>query len=535
MKKYILRYAALLSGAFLLMQSSTSCLDDLDRFPVNDLTSEKVYSSFEGYKSVLAKVYGAYGNVGNDLATKDDITMGDGASADFVRCMFNLECLTTEEAICTWTDAGIPDLNYMSWSANNTFISGLYYRSMYQISLANEFLRESTGDKIAERGISGSDAEEIEYFRAEARFLRAFQYWVMMNAFGNPPFVDENSPVGKDLPPQKSRSEIFAYIESELKDIEDKLKAPKSNEYGRADQAACWALLARMYLNAEVYTGEPRYTDAITYCNKILVPGYYSLKPDYAELFMADNDVNNPEVIMPICYDGQHNKSYGGTSFLINASFIITRDDTPDVNFQEYFGMGGLGGWYGNRSRKELPERFDDNDGRRLFFGNNPDVDNVNEFEQGLAVAKFRNVTSAGEYGSNFQEAFADTDFPLFRLAEIYLIYAESVLRGGAGGDMGKAVGYFNELRGRAYGDDSADVASITLDDILTERSKELYWECCRRTDLIRYGLFTSGNYLWQWKGGVKEGIGVSDDLNLFPLPATDIMANPNLKQNEGY
>lgn len=535
MKKYKLRYAELLCIVALLMPVYTSCLDDLDRFPVNDLTSEKVYSSFEGYKSVLAKVYGAYSNVGNDLATKDDITMGDGASADFIRCMFNLECLTTEEAVCTWTDSGIPDLNYMSWSANNTFISGLYYRSMYQISLANEFLRESTDDKLAEREITGNDAVEIGYFRAEARFIRALQYWVLMNEFGNPPFVDENSSVGKELPPQKSRSEIFAYIEGELKDIENKLKVPKTNEYGRADQAACWALLARMYLNAEVYTGEPRYTDAITYCNKILGPKFYSLKPAYAELFMADNDVNNTEMILPICYDGQRNKSYGGTSFLINASFIITRDDTPGINFQEYFGMGGLGGWYGNRSRKELPERFDEQDCRRLFFGNNPDVEDVNDFEQGLAVAKFRNVTSTGEYGSNFQEAFADTDFPLFRLAEIYLIYAESVLRGGVGGDMVQAVGYINELRARAYGDDSHNLSSITLNDILDERSRELYWECCRRTDLIRYGLFTSNSYVWQWKGGVKDGVGTSDYFNLFPIPATDIMANPNLKQNEGY
>lgn len=535
MKNNKLRYAKLLLIVVLLIPAYTSCLDDLNRFPVNDLTSEKVYSTFDGYKSVLAKVYGAYSNVGNDLAGKDDITMGDGASADFIRCLFNLECLTTEEAICTWTDSGIPDLNYMSWSANNTFISGLYYRAMYQISLANEFLRESTDDKLAERGITGEDVAEIGYFRAEARFLRALQYWVLMNEYGNPPFVDENSSVGKDLPPQKSKKEIFAYVESELKDIESKLKAPKTNEYGRVDQAACWALLARMYLNAEVYTGEARYTDAITYCNKILEPKYYHLKPAYAELFMADNNINNSEVILPICYDGQHNKSYGGTTFLINASFIITRDDTPGINFQEYFGMGGLGGWYGNRSRKELPERFDNKDSRRLFFGSNPDVDNVNEFEQGLAVAKFRNVLSSGGYGSNYQEAFADTDFPLFRLAEIYLIYSESVLRGGAGGNMENAIGYFNELRERAYGDDSKNVSVLTLNDILDECSRELYWECCRRTDLIRFGLFTSGNYLWQWKGGVKTGVGTGDYLKLFPIPATDIMANPNLKQNEGY
>lgn len=529
-------YRLAMSFAFSLTATAfiSSCLDDLNRYPTNDITSEKVYSTFLGYKQVMAKVYGAYSQVGNDLVSKDDITMGDGASADFVRCFFNLQSLTTEEAICTWTDSGIPDLNFMNWSSSNTFISGLYYRALYQISLVNEFLRESTDGKVNSRNITGNDAEEIKFFRAEARFLRAFQYWVLMDTYGNPPFVDENTPVGKALPPQIKRADLFNYVEAELLEIQNVLKAPRSNEYGRVDQAACWALLARLYLNAEIYTGQKKYTEAIAYASKVISAGY-SLKDKYGELFMADNNVNNQEIILSINYDGQRNKSYGGLTFMINASFIVTRDDVPDINFQEYFGMGGLGGWYGNRSRKELPERFDAGDSRRLFFGTQPSVNNVNEFTEGLAVAKFRNVTSTGEYGSNFAEAFADTDFPLFRLAEMYLIYAEAVLRGGVGGDKDKAVGYFNKLRERAFGNQSANVENITLNDILDERSREFYWECFRRTDLIRYGLYTSGSYVWQWKGGTKDGIGVSDNLNLFPLPVTDVMANPNLVQNIGY
>ena len=513
---------------------TTSCLDDLDRFPTNDITSEKVYATFEGYKEVMAKVYGSYSQVGNDLASKDDITMGDGASADFLRCFFNLQCLTTEEAMCTWTDSGIPDLNFMNWSSNNTFISGLYYRALYQIALVNEFLRESTEGKVGERGITGNEAAEIKYFRAEARFLRAFQYWVLMDVYGNPPFVDENTPIGKALPPQIKRADLFKFIESELTEIQDQLKAPCTNEYGRADQAVCWALMARMYLNAEVYTGTKKYTEAITYASKVISAGY-TLKQNFSELFMADNNVNNPEVILSINYDGQRNKSYGGLTFLINASFITTREDVPGINFQQYFGMGGLGGWYGNRSRKELPAKFDVADGRRLFFGSKTNIDNVNEFTEGLAVAKFRNVTSTGQNGSNYAEAFADTDFPLFRLAEMYLVYAEAVLRGGTGGDIVLAIRYFNNLRERAFGDQSANVGTISLEEILDERARELYWEGFRRTDLVRYGLYTSGSYVWQWKGGTKNGVGVSDDLNLFPLPATDVMANPNLKQNTGY
>jgi hypothetical protein len=354
-----------------------------------------------------------------------------------------------------------------------------------------------------------------------------------MDIFGNPSFVDENLPVGV-APPQIQRAALFNYVESELLDIQNLLKDAQRNEYGRADKAACWALLARLYLNAEVYTGTSHYTEAITFANKVIGIGY-TLKDNYSELFMADNDINNPEVILSINYDGLTNQNYGGLCYIINASFIAARDesDLKHINFRNYYGMGGSGGWFGNRARKELPARFDNDDRRRLFFGGKVAVDDVGNFQHGLMVAKFRNITSAGVVGSNYAEAFPDTDFPLFRLAEIYLIYAEAVLRGGNGGTMGNALTYMNSLRFRAFGDASHDFGVITLQDILDERSRELYWECFRRTDLIRFGQYTSATHLWEWKGGERNGIGVSVARSLFPIPAAEIMANPNLTQNE--
>lgn len=520
----------------LLVLLTTSCLDDLNRYPTNDITGDVAYADFNGYKAVLAKVYGAYAQTGHDGPSgKPDVQAGDGATADFFRCVFNLQCMTTEEAICTWTDVGIPDLNYMSWSANNAFVSGMYYRSMYIITIANEFLRESTEDKVSARGITGSEAEEIKLFRAEVRFLRAYQYWNLMDLFGNPPYVDENTPMGTYLPEQIQRPELFKYIESELKEIETELKDAKTNEYGRVDKAGAQALLARMYLNAKVYTGAERNDDAVTYANKILDSDLYSLKGNYEELFMADNNQNNPEVILSINYDGKRTQGWGGLTYVISASFMINREDVPGVNFQEYFGMGGLAGWYGNRSRKELPARFDDADKRKLFFGRKSSVDDVSQFLDGLAVAKFRNVTSEGESGSNYNDGICDTDLPIFRLAEIKFIYAEAVLRGATNGTMAKAIEYMNDIRERAFGNTSKNYTSITLQNILDERSRELYWEGFRRSDLVRFGQFTSGSNLWQWKGGVKEGVGTDDIYNLFPIPATDLMANPNLKQNAGY
>ena len=144
------------------------------------------------------------------------------------------------------------------------------------------------------------------------------------------------------------------------------------------------------------------------------------------------------------------------------------------------------------------------------------------------------NKTSAGADGSDL--GFADTDFPVFRLGDAYLIYAEAHLRGG-GGDRAQALADVNALRQRAYGNTSADITDpdLTLDFILDERGRELLWEAHRRTDLIRYGLFTGSDYVWAWKGGAPLGTGTESFRNLYPLPASELTANPNLVQNPGY
>jgi hypothetical protein len=401
---------------------------------------------------------------------------------------------------------------------------------MYSITVCNSFINQCSDAEISKRGITGTDADDIHHYKAEARWIRAFNYWVLMDLFGNPPFVTEKSPIGTNfLPKQISRDSLFTYVESELKAIEPDLVPARQNEYGRVDQGADWALLARLYLNAEVYTGTPRYTDAITYAQKVIEAGY-SLMPDYTHLFMADNNLNNPEVILPLNYDGNKTQNYGGTTFLVNSAVSGAMDPAS-------FGVPG-GGWGGNRSTSELPDLFSNpnSDGRFLFYGTNRKITNVLDFTQGLAITKFRNVDTTGALPPN-ASTFCSIDFPLFRLAEQYLIYAEAVLRGGQGGDVTTAVDYINRLRERAYGDKSGDITSaeLTLPFILDERGRELYWECFRRTDLIRYHDFTSGDYLWPWKGGVATGTGVSSYLNLYPIPAADLQANPNLKQNPGY
>jgi hypothetical protein len=510
-----------------------SCKKDLDRTPTNSTTADEAYSTPAGYKQALAKVYGAYALTSSTAPDASDLGGIDAGTSDFLRLWWNTQELTTDNAINAWGDVDLTSFHRLNFSSTNTQLNGLYNRCIYQITVANAFIRESADDKIASRGITGTDATNIKYYRAEARFLRAFQYWVLMDTFGNPPFVDENTPVADKsyFPARITRANLFAYVESELKAIEPLLVAPKQNEYGRADQAADWALMARVYLNAEVYlgTGNGKYTEAITYANKVIGSGY-TLAPNYRTLFLADNNLNNPEVILSINYDGVSTQNFGGTTYLINASINGAMAPTS-------FGVPN-GGWGGNRSTKNLPLIFADQSGntdkRAMFANSTLDITNETDFTQGLAVVKFKNVTSAGATPASSNGTFCSTDFPLFRLGEMYLINAEATLRGGSGNPLTPAQD-INVLRNRAYNNASGNVTNVALRDVLNERQKELYWEGFRRTDLIRYGLFTSSAYVWPWKGGSRDGAGVSANFNLFPIPTSDITNNPNLIQNPGY
>ncbi|MEJ7911751.1 MAG: RagB/SusD family nutrient uptake outer membrane protein [Chitinophagaceae bacterium] len=515
-----------------------SCAKKLDIYPTNDLTPATAYATASGYKGVLAKVYGGLATTGNagPAGASDIQGLDEGSQSPFIRGFFNAQELPTDEAIVSWDDQTIKDFHGLRWTSSDPFLLGLYSRLVYNVTIGNEYLREATDEKLSARGISGVDAADIKKSRAEVRFLRAFNYWAVMDLFGKTTFITEEDLIGAALPKQKNRADLFAYIESELKAIEPDLAPAKTIEYGRVDQAAAWALLARMYLNAAVYTGTPKYTEAITYAKKVIASGYI-LRPGYAKLFLADNDKQKDEFIYAINCDGLRTKSYGNTTFLVHAA---SGDDHDD------YGVGG--GWYGYRTTKQFVALFADRTGasdQRAMFTNlgNAEINNVGDYQQGIHVKKFRNIRSDGLPVSDAQNRdFADIDFPVFRLAEMYLIYAEAQLRNGSGGDAVTALDYMNKIRFRAYGESYGtgnigrlNPADLTLQTVLDERGRELYWEGHRRTDLVRYGLLTTGTYTWQWKGGVASGTAVDGKYNIFPVPSTVRSANKNLDQNSGY
>ena len=515
---------------------------DLDFRPEDERSdADAALSDPDAYKEFLAKIYAGISLSGQQgPAGAPDLAGLDEGFSNYLRLYWKMQELTTDEAIIGWNDGTIQDLHGQVWTSGNEFIRTMYTRLMYQVTLCNEFLRQTTDDKLSSRGVDDALRAEIQTFRAEARFMRALTYWHALDLFANPPFVTEDDPTGAFLPQQIQRVDLYNWIEGEALGTSDKpgflenMVDARQNEYGRADKAAGWMLLAKLYLNAEVYTGTANYSDVITYTNNIINSGYTIPDIPYFHSFLADNDSNGAqeEVIFTIPFDGLRTQAFGGMTFLTHAPVGGTMNPAD-------FGING--GWFGIRTTPTFVEQFpgEENsaDGRALLYtdGQNKDIEEVGPFNQGYAVAKYRNVDVDGNPGSDASGDHTDIDFPMFRLADAYLMYAEATLRGG-GGSTATAVGYINELRERAYGDTSGNIteSDLTLDFIIDERSRELYWECHRRTDLIRFGQF-SDQGIWQWKGNVPQGTTTDAFRDIMPIPATDLGINTNLTQNPGY
>jgi len=708
-----------------------SCFNDLDTVPLDEdvVTSELVFENSDSYRQVLAKLYAGLAVSGQQGPSgQADIEGIDEGFGQYLRALWYHQEFPTDEALVGWNDQTIGDFHDQDWTASDGFIFAFYSRIFYQVAACNEFLRETTADKISERG-HDSVLTQVESYRSEARYLRALSYWHALDHFRNVPFVTEEDAVGQFFPDQIQANDLFNYIEEELLAIESNIASARSNDYARADQGAVWALLAKLYLNAEVYTGNARWNDCLEYCNNLFSAGY-TLEEDYGNLFLADNH-NSNEIIFPVAFDGINTRTWGGMTFIIraaigglmdpfesgvaggwggvrttkqlvqkfgdiggilvapsagntvqypkiytpgsfqnydysdtdNALSSVNSDNTfegykyfPNANetfristipseSAPYFGDNGgdgtleqfgddivvaepglykinvdlndnsyvmektswgvlgdatAGGWdtdidmtwdsdlkalvanitvtdgaikfranddwlleFGDNGADAILEYGGDDiqvvqgdyevilfinrpdytyqikltsfDRRPFFFseGQNLEIEDVSQFTEGYAVNKFKNITSTGDVGSDLD--FPDTDFPMFRLADFRLMAAEAVLR--SGGSTTEAAEHFNAVRQRAFKGGAGDVSptDISLQMILDERAKELYWECHRRTDLVRFGEFTDGSYVWAWKGGISEGQATAAFRNVYPIPSSDIGANPNLMQNDGY
>ncbi len=510
---------------------ATGCTDVLVE-PRSTVTGANIFDDTASYRSFLAKLYAGLAVSGQQGPSgQGDIEGIDEGFGQYIRGFWQLQELPTETAVIGWGDAGLPELVTMQWGSSNQFVKAMYYRIFYQITLVNEFLRETTDAKLTDRGVSDELRTQIHQYRAEARWLRALSYWHAIDFFGDVPLVDENFVIGATPPEQATRAQTFAFIEEELLEIRAELPAVGAAQYGRADQGAVAMLLAKLYLNAEVYGAGSLYTEALGEAATVIA-GPYELDDTYQNLFLADNHTS-PELVFAVPFDGTRTQTWGGTTFLVAAAIVGDMDPAD-------YGTGEK--WFGLRTTQQFVALYEGGatgpDQRSdIFFTTNQNliVDDLGDSYDGYAYPKYRNLTSTGAAGSNSRHP--DTDFPMFRLADAYLIYAEACLRGAGAGCEANALTYVNLVRQRAYGDNSGDLTAgeLTLDFILDERGRELAWEAHRRSDLIRYGLFTGGDYLWAFKGGTASGQSVEEYLALYPIPDTEMVANPNLEQNPGY
>lgn len=513
-----------------------SCTKDLDVISTDSTvkTPEALFSTPEGYKQALAGVYGNLSLTGTGDAGSSFLEGIDAGTSQFGRCLWYLQELTTDEVVWSYeNDEGTAELNRNTWGSSNPILLGFFSRTMAEVAIANDFLRQSTPEKLTARGITNAtDVANINDYRNEVRVLRAYAYYNLMDLFGKAPFYDENSAINSQGP-EYSRQQLFTFIESELNDVLPNLKAARANEYGRVDQGVANMILAKIYLNAEVYIGTPKYTECMAKCTTV-ISSSYTLNTNYLNNFKADNNTSS-EIIFALQSDGQVTQNYGATTVIINGQVGSVEKNGTD------FGVGGWGGAL--RLRKQFVQKFDGsdytNDVRNTILGDpyRPiDITNIATNDQGYVLGKWSNITSTGAAVSNSN--FVDTDFPVFRLADAYLMYAEAQMRkDGAinGGTLANAnatsLGYINDLRTRAHG---VAVSSADLNFIIDERARELHWEAFRRQDLIRFGKYTTG-YNWAWKGNSLNGTSISDNMKLFPIPANSLKANPNLTQNNGY
>jgi hypothetical protein len=519
------------AAALLVAVGFSSCTKDLDVTPIDPNLNTEIQP-----EQLFNKCYANIAVAGNGGANGDcDVDGIDGGTSGYVRQMWNAQELTTDEAICGWGDEGIANFCYNTYDASHPMLRGYYYRLYTGISFCNQYLQEFSDYNAA--------------MTAEVRFIRALNYFNLMDGWGNVPFATS---ITSEKPVQYSRQEIFNFVESELLEIEPNLNAAtakKSSDsgYGRVDKAAAWLLLARIYLNAEVYTGTAQWAKAAEYAKKVM-DSSYKLNTNgvgewsaYQMLFMGDNGETNAayEAVFPILQDGVRTTSWGTTLFMLAS--------THDADMADY--NGTTEAWGGNRARPQLIEKFFPNhdapeaepadvvvaagDDRAIFDTRGRELDNTDPstFKSGYAVAKYNNYTTTGASTSSAQ--FPDGDFFLMRVAEAYLTYAEAQARLNGGATNTEAANAINALRTRANADTKAN---YSLDEICDEWCREFYFEGRRRMDLVRFGKFGGSNdYLWQWKGGTFNGRNFDASKNLFAIPTTDLTANPNLTQNPGY
>lgn len=506
-----------------------SCVDDLD-IPNPDPNAKLDLNSAEEWNGYFASLYV------NNWLNPGIFNFSDGGAGTTTRCHWNLQEITADEAVISnkWNDPGYKVLNFNTWLTDNEWIRAAFENEFAIAKNSAEFIQK------ADAARAYLSNEEVDAMIAEAHVLRGWAYMWMIDNFGRGPWVDENSITGS-IPPTYGRTELFDAITAELVAAVNSghLRPAAQQVYGRVSREAARALLAKLYLNSEVYTGTARWQECAAQCQEILKT-INTLAPVYKYLFCASNDkyVGNGEILWAVPQQVGAMESWAGTTYMTAGCYIETID--PAVlaslgagNLSASGEFVGSAPWSGVRVRPELSSAFEAGDERYLFYEGTfnqgvEDLDNYDANSDGYMCIKYTYTTEDDYYNeANLPNGsqICNADYPLFRLSDVMLMLAECELHGVSCNGLG----YLNQVRERAG---LGRIPALTANAVLHERQCELYFEGWRRSDLIRFGRYTGSTYNWSWKGGVYTGAGIEDYRKLFAIPYQYVST---VGQNPGY
>jgi hypothetical protein len=469
-----------------------------DKYP-----AEEFYGSPEGADVALASVYAQIGGNWDGVGY---------AGAD--NGWYDLNSMSADEQVIPHRNTGDWQLDFArvymhQWLPTDLMVNNTWnwlYKSIFNANLA-----------VSQLETAKADASKI----AEAKVLRAFFYYLLMDDYGNIPFYTDNN-ITVDKIPQAGRQEVYNFIVKELTENVDLLSGTKGgNYYGRFNKWAGYTLLAKVYLNAQVYTGQAKWAECLAACNKVSEGGF-TLHPATAN---GASPLGNRyyELFGDVLPDDETILSIYTTVDIVSRNILTVRS-LYGPHCQALFGYSG---WNGTIVPKDFYLKYTDSDVRKKQFlvGEQPggtnyalDISSLDNpgagAQEGVRNDKFYPVTPRNGGG-------ASNDFPIYRYADILLMIAECNVRLN---NPAAAKPFIDAVRSRAG--IGALAANPTLQDIYTERGLELNWEGHRRQDMIRFDTFLLPKQFKETSEAYRK---------IFPIPTSALNANPGLKQNPGY
>lgn len=502
------KYIKIIAAGMLTVTMASGCTK-LDEEKFGSLSPDTYY---KGEAEALSSVVGVYQLLSYNVGIGDPWRSKEFSTDEFI---------VPGRASGGWFDQNNIDLTHHQETPTNATLARAWTQMFQEIGTANA---------VMESLEASPNKDNLKALIAETRALRAYGYYFVMDLWGNVPLVTVARIDPNNLPKSTPRAEVYSFVETEMLAAAQDLPSAKdvnhASYYPRFTKESVYTALAYMYLNAEVYTGTAQWQKASDMCDKVISSGAFTLMPNVVDNFMSTKQAASTEIISAFTNDPT--KNAGGNQFILYAQNALDqlKYNLPFVPANGYSTtQASLDKYEDVDVRKSLIEygpQFYLN-GAPLKYANGtqlvlvPVKDIISaEDNEGYKVLKYTpvNATWSGYNGDN--------DYVLERYSNVLLIKAEALFRLGNTND---ALPLVNQVRQRSS---ASKLSALTLTDLENERAREFIWEGCRRTDMIRFGDYFTGT--WAFKTTQTEAF-----RKIYPIPAEQITANPNLTQNDGY